>query len=104
MVAMTFFNLKRRWLWVPAFARSTKSARRHPYCAVEADGFAVDHRIFDNVHRERAVFRGIAEPRRMRHLRAEAFARLFIQAHQERRQKQAWRDGVDANKMRGEVG
>src|SRR3954469_2523216 len=68
----------------PPFRGREKSARRHPYRAVEANGLAVDHRIFDDVHGKRAVFRGIAEPRRMRHLGAETLPRLFVQAHQER--------------------
>ena len=39
----------------------------------------------------------------MRHLGAEALAGLFVQAHQQRRQEQARRDGVDADLEAGEV-
>src|SRR6266436_4729617 len=38
---------------------------RHADGAVEADGFAVEHRVLDDVHREVAVFRGVAEACRM---------------------------------------
>jgi len=41
---------------------------RHADGAVETDGFAVEHRVLHDVHREVTVFAGIAEPRRMRHL------------------------------------
>ena len=47
--------------------------------------------------------RGIAEPRRMRHLRAEALAGFLVQSHQQRRQEQAGRDGVDADLQAGEI-
>src|SRR3954452_11573327 len=49
----------------PGVRRDDGLPWRHPNCAVEADGFAVDHRIFHDVHGERAIFGGIAEPRRM---------------------------------------
>ena len=39
----------------------------------------------------------------MRHLGAEALAGLFVQAHQQRRQEQAGRDGVDADLQAGEI-
>jgi len=52
---------------------------------------------------EIAVFGGVAEPRRMRHLGAEALARLFVEAHQQRRQEQARRDGVDADLLAREI-
>src|SRR5581483_12514025 len=53
--------------------------RRHPNCAVESDHLAVDHRVRDDVRRERAVLLRLAEPARVRHLRAERFLRLVGQ-------------------------
>src|SRR3982074_1162344 len=76
---------------------------RHADRAVEPDGLAVQHRVLHDVYREVAVFGGIAEPRRMRHLRAQALARLLVQPHQEWRQKQAGRDGIDADLVLGEI-
>src|SRR5690348_442347 len=78
-------------------------ARRHTDGAVEADGLAVEHRVLDDVDRERGIFRGLAETRGMRHLCAEALARLLVQSHQERRVKYPGRDGVDADLLAGEI-
>src|ERR1700716_2796955 len=58
--------------------RGRKLPRLHAERAVEPDGLAVQHRVLHDVHRKVAVFGGIAEPRRMRHLRAQALARLFL--------------------------
>src|SRR6266567_4597974 len=43
--------------------RGRKLPRRHADRAVEPDGLAVQHRVLHDVHREVAVFGGIAEPR-----------------------------------------
>ena len=85
------------------FRESDALPRRHADGAVETDGFAVEHRVLDDVDREVAVLGGVAEPGRMRHLGAEALARLLVQAHQQRRQEQAGRDGVDADLEAGEI-
>src|SRR6185312_4311919 len=78
-------------------------AGRHADCAVEADGLAVQHRVLDDVDREAAIFGGVTEPRGMRHLRAEALARFLVETHQQRREEQAGRDGVDADLLAGEI-
>src|SRR5437879_11068176 len=104
MVAETFCNKNRRGVWVPAFAGTTTERQlpwRHADGAVETDGLAVQHRILDDMDREVAVFGGVAKPCRMRHLGAQTLARLFVQAHQQRRQEQARRDGVDAALLAG---
>src|SRR5437667_12399419 len=100
MVAETFCNKNRRGVWVPAFAGTTTERQlpwRHADGAVETDGLAVEHRVLDDVNREVAILGSIAEAGRMRHLRAEALAGLFVEAHQQRRQEQAGRDGIDAD-------
>src|SRR5215475_4066636 len=77
--------------------------RRHADRAVEPDGLAIEHRILDDVHRKRAIFRCLAKPRRMRHLGAKALARLLVQAHQQRGEEDAGRDGVHADFLAGEI-
>src|SRR5213078_4788508 len=44
--------------------REERLPRRHADGAVETDGLAVEHRVLDDVNREVAVLRGIAEARR----------------------------------------
>src|ERR1700730_10286259 len=102
---LPFQSKNRRWLWVSPRSRGRQQSlpRRHADRAVEADGLAVQHRVLHDVDREVTVFGRIAEPRRMRHLRAETLQRLLIQSHQQRRQEQAGRDGVDADLVPGEV-
>src|SRR5436190_16183558 len=106
MVAETFFNKNGRGVWVPAFAGTTPVvvlARRHADRAVEADGFAVEHGVLDDVHRERTAFVRLAEAGRMRHLGAEALAGFLVETHQQRREEDAGGNGVAADLQAGKV-
>src|SRR6266851_304298 len=57
-------------------ARTGLLPGRHANGAVEADGLAVQHVVLDDLHGELGVFLGIAQPRRERHLRAQALLRF----------------------------
>src|SRR6478752_4704845 len=50
--------------------------RGHPDRAVEADHLAVEHRVLDDVHCQRAVLLGAAEAGRVGHLLAQRLLRL----------------------------
>ena len=83
--------------------RSCGSARRHAQRAVEAHDLAVEHRVLRDVHGERAELVGIAQPRRMRDLRAELLARLVREAGEQRRVEEPGGDRADAHPRGGEV-
>lgn len=71
--------------------------------AIEADGFAVQHFVLDDMPCERGVFRWPAEPRRKRNLRSQRLARLIRQQREHRRVEGPGRDRTDANTERREV-
>ena len=70
---------------------------RHPDRAVEADDFAVQHRVLEDVPHERRELLRPAEPRRKRHLLRQRLARRLGQRRQQRRVERARRDGHHAD-------
>src|SRR6478735_1037893 len=80
-----------------------RSSGRHPDRAVEADHFTVQHRVLDDVHGERAVLVGVAEPSRVWHLLTERLLRLLGQRAQQRRLEQPRRDRADTDQFAGQV-
>ena len=64
---------------------------------------AVEHRVLDDVHGQRAVLVGVAEPGRVRHLLAERLLRLLGQRAEQRRLEQAGRDGADPDELARQV-
>ena len=71
--------------------------RRHADRAVEPDGFAVEHRVLDDVHGKGAVFRGRRQAAPDAASAQRGSCGLPRQSYQQRRQEQARRDGVDAD-------
>src|SRR5260370_35487607 len=72
-------------------ARAGRLAGRHADGAIEADGLAVQHVVLDDLQGELGVFLGIAQPRRERHLGAQALLRFGRQTHPHPRQEEARR-------------
>src|SRR5215510_14984142 len=89
--------------WPFVWLRGRVLLRRHAQRPVQANHFAVEHRVFDDVFGQRRVFRRIAEPWRERDLRAERFPHVFRQPGEQRSVEQARRDGYDADAQAGEV-
>src|SRR4051794_27271551 len=89
---------------VPRSARARlRLSRRHPQSAIQPDDLAVEHRVLDDVHRQRGVLVRAPEPRRERDLAAEGVAGLLGQAGEQRRVEQAGGDRADADPVAGEV-
>src|SRR5256885_17202101 len=72
------------------------SLRRHADGAVQADDFSVEHFVFDDVTNELGVVRGLAQPRRERHLLGGRLLHVFRHAEQHRRLEDSRRDGAQA--------
>src|SRR6202048_5351168 len=66
-----------------------RSSGCHPNRAVEADHLTVEHRVFHDVHGQRTVLVGLAQPRRVRHLLAQRLLGRLGQARPQRRGEQA---------------
>src|SRR5687768_15119143 len=82
----TSYSITSRSVMASLFAVSARGScgllsvlllRRHPDRAVEADAFAVEHRVLTNVSNQRGVFLGAAQTRRERHLFAERVLRFL---------------------------
>ena len=56
--------------------------RRHSNRAVEADRLAIEHRVLDDVARQRGILVRMSQPRRERHLLAQGILGFLRQAHQ----------------------
>src|SRR6185437_8977385 len=71
--------------------------RGHADCAVEPDGFAVEHVVLNNVLNERSKLRRFTESVGKWHLLSEGSLRSFRQSGEQRRLEDSRRDGADAN-------
>src|SRR3546814_2085163 len=67
---------------------SMASARRHPQCAIETDGLAVEHRVFDDLRCHQRELVGMAESCRMRHRFAQRGAHFIGHACEQRRSEE----------------
>src|SRR5579859_4026071 len=72
-------------------------ARSHADRTVQSDCFAVEHRILDDMLRQRGVLLRAPQPRRERHLLAQRDTCRLRQTCQQRRIEEARRDTDDAN-------
>src|SRR4030095_524639 len=81
----------------------TFSFRRHADRAVEANAFAVEHRVLADVRDQRRVLLGPAEARGERHLLAERVLDLLRQRRHHRRLEHAGCDRHHADAVAGEV-
>src|SRR5688572_18376528 len=79
------------------------SLRRHADRAVEADAFAIEHRVLADVRDQRRVFLRPAEARRERYLLAERVLHFLRKCRHHRRLEYAGRDRHHANAVAGEV-
>src|SRR5438874_8730107 len=79
------------------------SAWRHADGAVQANDFAIEHFVFDEMLRQRGELLGPAETRRKWHLLAERLARRFWKRPQQRRIEDSGRDGHHANAVTSQV-
>src|SRR6267142_555626 len=77
--------------------------RLHPDRAVEANRLAVQHRVLDDVERQRRKFSGPAETLREGHLLAEGGADGIGQGREQRRVEDAGGDRHDADPELGEI-
>src|SRR5690242_18204015 len=75
----------------------------HSQRSVEPNHLAVQHRVLDDMARQRCVLLGAAEARGERHARAERLARLLGEAGHHRRVEQARGDRADADAVLREV-
>src|SRR4026208_726996 len=82
---------------------SALSFRRHADRAVEANAFAVQHRVLADVRDQRRVFVRPAEARGERHLLAERVLHFLRQRRDHRRLEHAGRDRHDTNAVAGAV-
>ena len=93
------FNLERRIPACHLLRRINPVVTR----AVEADHFAVEHLIFDDMARQCGVLGRISETRRKRRLFAQRLARGFGQPGHHRRVEDSRGDAGDADLMLGEL-
>ena len=81
---------------------------RHSNAAVEADHFAVQHLVLEDVSDERGIFLGATQPGRKRHLLRERLARGLRQPGEERRIERPRRNRhhahTDASKLARDAG
>src|SRR6516164_11404743 len=82
-----------RGAFVLSALRRAPSARRHPNGTVQTDDLTVEHRVFDDVHRECPVLVGITQSGRVRHLLSKRLLRLLWQRTQQRGLEQPGCDG-----------
>src|SRR3954451_17308687 len=83
--------------------RTQMLSGRHAQGAVEADDLAVEHRVGDDVQRERRVLVRAAEARRVRDRGAERGLGLLRQARHQRCVEQARGDGAHPDAVLGEI-
>src|SRR5687767_7162240 len=71
--------------------------RRHSQRAVQANHFAVEHFIFEDMFGKRSEFRGVSQSRWKRNLLAEHFFDVFRKPRQKRGIEQSRRDRYNAD-------